>query len=83
MNEAIPGNTTVLISPYVAHRNQRVFPDPESFNPERWLGESGKSLQQYFILFSTGARGCIGRNISYLEQKVLNANEFSHRPRSL
>ena len=28
-------------------------------------------MQPYFITFSAGARGCIGRNISYLEQTVL------------
>ncbi|XHG09908.1 hypothetical protein AWENTII_012944 [Aspergillus wentii] len=42
--------------------------------PERWLGDGGKALQPFFIPFSTGARGCIGRNISYLEQTVLVAS---------
>lgn len=71
--EFIPGNTTVAISAYVAHRDESVFPEAESFIPERWLGENGKELQPYFISFSAGARGCIGRNISYLEQAVLLA----------
>lgn len=61
----------MAISAYVAHRDPKVFPDPERFQPERWLGEAGKELQPYFISFSAGARGCIGRNISYLEQTVL------------
>lgn len=70
----IAGNTTVGISAYVAHRDPNVFPDPEVFKPERWLGDKGKDLQPYFIAFSAGARGCIGRNISYLEQTVLLAS---------
>ncbi|KAH8597527.1 cytochrome P450 [Bisporella sp. PMI_857] len=70
----VPGNTSVSISAYIAHRDAQVFPDPEDFVPERWLGESGKELQSAFISFSTGARGCIGRNISYLEQTVLLAS---------
>lgn len=74
MDDFIPGNTTVSISAYVAHRNETVFPDPEEFIPERWLGEGGKQLQGSFITFSAGARGCIGRNISYLEQTVLVAS---------
>jgi hypothetical protein len=74
MGDFIPGNTTVSISAYVAHRDPVVFPDPESFVPDRWLGEKGKELQPYFLTFSAGARGCIGRNISYLEQTVLLAS---------
>ncbi|KAI9901017.1 hypothetical protein N3K66_002834 [Trichothecium roseum] len=72
--EFIPGDTTVSMSAYVAHRDESVFPDPEAFKPERWLGEEGKNLQPFFISFSAGARGCIGRNISYLEQSVLLAS---------
>jgi len=72
--EFIPGGTSVSISALVAHRDESVFKDPEAFVPERWLGEEGKSLQSSFLAFSTGARGCIGRNISYLEQTVLLAS---------
>lgn len=70
----VPGNTTVSMSSYVAHRDKSVFPDPEVFRPERWLGDEGKKLQPYFIAFSAGARGCIGRNISYLEQTIIIAS---------
>lgn len=45
-------------------------PPPIYFKPERWWGEEGKQLQPYFVTFSAGARGCIGRTISYLEQIV-------------
>lgn len=75
MGEYIPGDTSVSISAYVAHRDEKIFPDPESYRPERWLGDAGaKELQAAFISFSAGARGCIGRNISYLEQTVLLAS---------
>ncbi|KAF7556158.1 hypothetical protein G7Z17_g1634 [Cylindrodendrum hubeiense] len=73
-SEFIPGNTSVSISAYVAHRDEEVFPDAETFNPDRWLGDKGRELQRGFIAFSAGARGCIGRNISYLEQTVLLAS---------
>ncbi|KAL4909339.1 hypothetical protein BDW74DRAFT_187513 [Aspergillus multicolor] len=67
------GDTSVSMSAYVVHHDEVVFKDNNSYLPERWLGEEDKSLQSYFIPFSTGARGCIGRNISYLEQTVLLA----------
>lgn len=74
VEDYIPGDTTVSISSYVAHRDPSAFPDAEVYNPERWMGEEGRNLQSYFIAFSAGARGCIGRNISYLEQMVLLAS---------
>ncbi|KAI7227517.1 cytochrome protein [Hortaea werneckii] len=73
LGEWIPGNTTVSMSAYVAHRDPSIFPEPESFVPDRWLGEQGKELGPYNITFTAGARRCIGRNISYLEQTVLVA----------
>lgn len=70
----IPGDTTVHCSPYTMHRNPEVFPDPEEFRPERWLAENAKDLQPHFITFSGGSRGCIGRNITYLEQTIALAS---------
>lgn len=73
LGDWVAGGTSVAISALVAHRDEKVYPQAAKFIPERWLGESGKALQPYFIAFSAGARGCIGRNISYLEQAVVLA----------
>ncbi|POR32529.1 Uncharacterized protein TPAR_07290 [Tolypocladium paradoxum] len=67
----IPGNTIVAVPAYTAHRNPRFFPDPESYRPDRWLKDGSGEAQASFIPFSAGARGCIGRNITYIEQTVL------------
>ncbi|KAK2598761.1 hypothetical protein N8I77_012149 [Diaporthe amygdali] len=69
----IPGGTTVAVPAYTAHRNPDIFDEPEEFRPERWLGDGAKKAQASFIPFSTGGRGCIGRNISYMEQSILVA----------
>ncbi|KAJ5640444.1 hypothetical protein N7528_000069 [Penicillium herquei] len=68
LGEWVAGNTSVSMSALVAHRDEGIFPKADQYIPERWLGEEGKALQPYFIAFSAGARSCIGRNISYLEQ---------------
>ncbi|KAJ4249055.1 hypothetical protein NW762_012387 [Fusarium torreyae] len=74
MGQYIPGNTSVSVSALVAHRDESIYPEAEKFIPERFLGDKGKELQSHFITFSAGARGCIGRNISYLEQAVCLAS---------
>ncbi|KAI9927379.1 hypothetical protein ASPWEDRAFT_116947 [Aspergillus wentii DTO 134E9] len=68
LGEWVAGKTSVSMSALVAHRDEKVFPNADQYIPERWLGEEGKALQPYLIAFSAGARSCIGRNISYLEQ---------------
>ena len=73
MGHFIAGGISVGMSSYVAHRDSRIFPEPEKFYPERWLTPEAKDLQPYFLTFSAGARGCLGRNISYLEQYMLTA----------
>lgn len=74
LGDYIPGGVSVSMSAFVAHRNEAQFSQADKFIPERWLGEEGKSLQPYFLAFSAGSRGCIGRNISYLEQTVVLAS---------
>lgn len=74
LDNYIAGGTSVSMSAFVVHRNEAVFRQADKYVPERWLGEEGKALQPYFIAFSAGSRGCIGRNISYLEQTVLLAS---------
>ncbi|KAL4880479.1 cytochrome P450 [Aspergillus karnatakaensis] len=73
LGQWVPGHTSVSMSAFVAHRDESAFPQADRYKPERWLGEEGKSLQPYFVAFSAGARSCIGRNISYLEQTVILA----------
>lgn len=71
----IPGNTSVSMPIYTAHHDESVFHNAEEFNPHRWMDPNERRrMESFFIPFSTGGRGCIGRNISYLEQTVVLAS---------
>lgn len=75
MGEEIPGDVVVSVPTYVAHRDPAIFPEPELYRPERWLEneENAKKMREAFVPFSTGARGCIGRNITMIEQQIVMA----------
>ncbi|KAI1823683.1 benzoate 4-monooxygenase cytochrome P450 [Xylaria intraflava] len=79
--EVVPPNTNVSIAAYTAHRDPSVFPDPETFDPSRWLAKGSDSLRNMlgvFIPFSAGIRGCIGRNVTILMQLVCLATVVYH-----
>lgn len=61
----IPSNTPVSMSAGIQHLDPRIFPDPTSFQPERWLDSKG--LDKYLASFSKGSRQCVGMNLAYSE----------------
>ncbi|KAB8204508.1 Cytochrome P450 [Aspergillus parasiticus SU-1] len=72
----VPGNVGVSVPAYVSHRDPDLFPDPEKYVPERWLDGNVNisKMRAVFMPFSTGARACIGRNITMMEQQILVAS---------
>ena len=75
MGEQVAGDITVSVPTYVAHRDPTLFPNPDSYIPERWMdgSEGMKDMRAAFIPFTTGARACLGRNITMMEQQILIA----------
>lgn len=71
----IPGGTIVGCNAWVVHKRPEVFgSDVDAFRPERWL-EAGKEqlkeMNASMLQFGSGARTCIGKNISLLEMYKL------------
>jgi Cytochrome P450 len=61
-NYTIPAGTSVPIIPYVIHRNPKIFPNPEEFNPDHFLPERIQGRHPFaYLPFSAGPRNCIGK----------------------
>ncbi|KAF4884779.1 Cytochrome P450 monooxygenase BOT1 [Colletotrichum fructicola] len=79
----LTGGSTVSQAIRTIHDNPDIFPEPERFIPERWLGENGWELEKWFVPFSKGTRACIGLNVAYTEMYLCLANLFTRFNMSL
>jgi cytochrome P450 len=70
----VPKGCQVLVSPYVLHHDPRSFPDPDRFDPERFLSERAESIPQFaYIPFGAGPRVCIGATFALMTMKLVLA----------
>ncbi|XP_031343101.1 cytochrome P450 4V2-like [Photinus pyralis] len=78
-DQVIPANTTIVIFAYGVHRCPKTYPEPEKFDPNRFLTEnqSAASTSSY-IPFSAGYRSCIGKKFAMLEMKVVVSKILKH-----
>lgn len=68
----LPKGTIVGANPWVVHRDQSIFgEDVEAFRPERWQEGDRSDMDRFFFAFGSGARMCLGRNISWMEMSKL------------
>nr|WDY85989.1 cytochrome P450 4BR18 [Pagiophloeus tsushimanus] len=67
----IPKNTTVAVFLYGMSHDPAVFPEPEKFDPDRFLPEKSGARHNYaYIPFSAGPRNCIGQRYAMYSLKT-------------
>ncbi|ALC25080.1 cytochrome P450 hydroxylase [Streptomyces pristinaespiralis ATCC 25486] len=67
----LPAETEVLMSLYALHRNPDLYPDPDRFDPDRWLPEQVAARpREHVVPFGAGNRKCIGDRYAWMEATI-------------
>lgn len=68
----IPKNCGVVINIFALHRDERIWPDPLKFDPDRFSNEAMSQRHSCdYIPFSYGPRNCIGRLYGVMSMKIV------------
>ena len=65
----IPPDTDIYFSPYILHRTEKFWINPNNFDPSRFANDD-KELKKSYYPFSLGPRRCLGEYFSFLEMKI-------------
>src|SRR5262249_29613415 len=72
---SLPAGAGVSPSTYLVHRHPDLWPEPERFRPERFLGT--RPGPHTFFPFGGGVRRCLGAAFATYEMKVVLAEVLS------
>ncbi len=74
MGYQIKKHTLVLLSPYLTHRHPELWPNPEGFDPDRFVATLEESRPRYaYFPFGGGPRQCIGNGFAMMEAQLIVA----------
>jgi cytochrome P450 len=69
-----PRGAEFVMSPWVVHRDPKLFADPDAFEPDRWREDLAKRLPRFaYFPFGGGPRVCIGNRFAMMEAKLVLA----------
>ncbi|GME27417.1 Cytochrome P450 [Neofusicoccum parvum] len=73
----IPEGYTVSTQSWTLHRDEKFWPEPERFDPDRWLNDlSSEAAKMAFSPFGAGARACLGIHLAMMELRIAIAMFF-------
>ncbi|XP_040063877.1 cytochrome P450 3A14-like [Ixodes scapularis] len=71
--------TSIMSPPFVIHMDERFFPDPTKFDPDRFSEENeGRIPKLAFQPFGMGPRNCVGTRLAYVELAYTVARMTQH-----
>ena len=71
----VPGGTSVGVPAFTIGRNPEVYPNPNTWDPDRWL-TADANMKTCFLGWGAGSRKCIGINLAMMFMSKLIGELF-------
>ena len=69
----------IVISPWHLHRQERLWANPDGFDPTRWQTDNGKQCaRDAYVPFSAGTRVCTGAGFAMVEGVLMLSMILKH-----
>lgn len=65
----LPQGATILASPFVTHRREEIYPQPDNFLPARWKTLDPSPYE--YMPFGGGPRRCLGATFAMMELRLV------------
>jgi cytochrome P450 len=69
----VPAGQLLALSPWATHRDPRLWPEPERFDPGRWDEGAERPPEVSYFPFSAGPYGCPGHGLAMKEAVLILA----------
>ena len=70
----LASNSILFVNTWQLHRHHKLWDDPDSFKPERFLGANRDTIDRFqYLPFGLGERVCIGQRFAMQEAAILMA----------
>jgi cytochrome P450 len=77
--QRIKRGTMIVIAPYVLHRHRALWTNPDSFDPNRFIGTARELIDRFaYLPFGVGPRVCIGATLAIQEASIVVATVMRH-----
>ncbi|HEX5405178.1 MAG TPA: cytochrome P450 [Pseudonocardiaceae bacterium] len=64
----VPAGSMIAVSPLLMQHDPRWFPEPDAFDPDRWLDERRALVPRHaYLPFGSGPRSCVGEQFAWAE----------------
>jgi cytochrome P450 len=79
----VPKRAQVLLNFYGLHRDPQAYPNPDRFDPDRWINPDPEVMRSYYSPFGMGPNICIGEGFAWsliMTTLAIIASQYTVKP---